>query len=499
MAGSAWAQEAAAPPVDAGASAAVTAAPAAPAQDAAAAEAAVAAAKAQAAAAAAQAQAAAEAQQKMAQQLAETQAALQAANRRIDEMGVKLDSVCSQVTGVCTQMETHATAMTGVQSQLKEIEQRSRVTEDAVTGLRYKPYGYIKFDMAYDSTRTSGTDAPAFVLSETEGYEDDQHLSMTVRQTRIGMDVFGPEIEGAKSSGKIEIDFYDSATVENKAAPMLRQAYWILQYPTWNVLAGQTWEVFSPAFPNMINYPYLALQGNPGYREPLIRYERTDKVFNETVLQTDLALARGIGANIRSASSLDDEDSDEAWPNIQARVGVKVPTNVGKTDKTPGKPFIIGLSGELGQEELDGATSGEGAEYMTYAANIDWSVPVCTKLSFNGEVWGGRNLDGFMGGIGQGINTTLGKPIDAYGGWSQLSYAHNAKWTFSLGGGIDDPANDDLSAAMRSCNSTVFTNAMYKLNDRTLVGVEVSRMQTDYVDSEDGTNTRVQGAVQYNF
>ncbi len=437
-------------------------------------------------------------QEELAKQLSETQTRLEAANRRIDELNVKFDQVCNQFQGVCGQVEAAQQTLTTVQSQLKGVEERSREIENVTTGLRFKPYGYVKLDAAFDTTRTSGSDSPAFVLSEMPGFANDKHFTMTVRQTRLGMDILGPDMGEAKTSGKVEIDFYAPASVENKAEPMLRQAFWIVNYPTWNILAGQTWEVFSPLFPNTLNYVYLALSGNPGYRKPMVRYERMDTFCGDKVLQSDFALSRDIGANIRSAASLDDEGSDAAWPNIEARVGVKVPTSVGKTDTAPGKPLVVGLSGVLGQEEYDPVGppgSGRGMMYSVYGANIDWSVPVCSKVTFNGEVWGGRNLDGFMGGIGQGVNTTLGVPVDAYGGWTQLSYYPHPKWTVSTGVGLDDPTNDDLSANNRASNATYFTNAMYAINPRTLVGVELTYMKTDYIAAPDGEDFRVQNVA----
>ena len=353
--------------------------------------------------------------------------------------------------------------------------------------------------MVYDDTRTSGTSATAFVLPENPTYGSDRHLTMTARQTRLGVNITGPDVGEAKSAGKIEADFYAPATVENKAQLMLRQAYWQLTYPNWNVLVGQSWEVVSPTFPHILNYAYLALSGNPGYREPMIRYERTDKVWSDKTLKTDLALVRGVGTptGLRSTSWLDDEASDSGMPQVQARVGLSIPTKLER-------PIVVGAAGHYGQEEYDYnaagvVVTGKGSIYSTYSGNVDWAVPISKCVDFAGEFFSGRNMDGLMGGVGQGVNLTLAKPIDAIGGWGQLSYHPAGQWVFSVGAGIDDPQNNDLSAGGRSRNATYFTNAIYNINKSTLLGLEVSYQDTDWKGTADGDNVRVQTSLQFKF
>ena len=75
---------------------------------------------------------------------------------------------------------------------------------------------------------------------------------------------------------------------------------------------------------------------------------------------------------------------------------------------------------------------------MTYSGNLDWFIPISKSFEFTGEFFIGRNMDAYTGGIGQGVNAVatqsaataaaLNKPIDAIGGWGQLSYHPDAKW-----------------------------------------------------------------------
>lgn len=433
--------------------------------------------------------------------LAATEAKLEASDRRMTELEARMAALSANVDKGASDA---ASVAASVAEQVKALDARGvELQKKTEPLLAFKPYGYIKVDVISDSSRTNSTDSPTFVLQENPGFKDDKQFSITARQTRIGTTITGQPIGEATSTGRIEVDFYGTAANETKAGLQLRQAYWQLTYPTWNVLAGQTWEPISPIFPTTINYPYLALSGNLGHRKPMVRYERVDTVAKDTSFQTDLAVVRGLGSG--PTASLDDEASDSGWPAIEAREGLTFPTAISKRLTT------VGLSGHVGQEEYDPTagvppvvTSYRGAEYMTYSGNLDWTVPVAARWDWKGEFFRGRNLDGYMGGIGQGVNTTLGKPIDSTGGWSQVSFRPAPKWCAGVGYGIDKPDSDDLSAGTptspnRSRNSTYFTNVTYNINDRTQIGLEFSYMKTSYILGPDADNFRVQSALQYNF
>lgn len=449
----------------------------------------------------------------MKQKLEKTGTALDAAMRRIDELEAKVNNINTQM-GATTQ------DVNSLSTQMKDLEGKAKAPAAGgpAPAVKITPYGYVKFDVARDNNQTNSTDNPNWVLSPAAHFSNDHQFTMTLRQTRFGINLEGPDVEGAKSTGKIEIDFYGTAAAENKAMPMMRQAYWQLSYPTWNVLVGQTWEPLAPLFPNTLNYNALALQGNMGYRKPQIRYERMDKVFGDKTIQTDVAVVRSIGNNVVSTSSLDDEGSDAGWPVLQSRVAFSTPTSIGR-------PLAIGLSGHYGTEEFNTVTvtagppaafrtvNGKGRQFETVSGNLDWTVPVWRDIDVIGEFWIGKNVDAFTGGIGQGVNcmvnqgtrtatASLEKGVEAIGGWTQVTYRPKPlpKWLFNAGIGIDDPENDDLSGSLnRTRNSVEYANAIYSLNANTKIGVEVSWMATDFIAAPEGENLRIQGALQYNF
>lgn len=443
----------------------------------------------------------------LADRLAATQAALDIANRRIGELEAGFDRIFAQA-------QTASKDVASVSAQVKNLQARSQAAAaPAAPAFKVTPYGYIKVDMIYDDAQASATAYAPWVLSESAGSGSDKQFALTVRQSRFGLNIAGPDQDGLRLTAKVEADFYGPGSNETRPQLMLRHAYFMAARDDWNLLVGQTGEVLSPLWPSTVNYLAGAFQGNPGHRKPMIRYERVKPLPDGAGFQIDLALVRSVGSSVFSTSSLDDQASDAAWPVFEARTA----WTLGSLYE---RPVTVGLSGHVGQEEydqvvVDGTSlktvSGKGDMYMTYSGCIDWMVPVCKTADISGEFYGGRNLDAFMGGVNQGVNTgtTQGVkkfadacdcPIDAWGGWMQVCWRPNPKWAFTTGAGMDDPENDDLSGALnKSSNKAAFTNAWYTLNEKTKVGAEVMYMDTDYMGADDGDNIRLQGAVQYTF
>ena len=418
------------------------------------------------------------------------QARLDAAQKRVDELEKKVGAMEGSLGATRAQAGD-------LSSQLAGLEEKARATGEAKPAVQFVPYGQLKVDVIHDNAQMNSTDDGAYVLQEKPGFANDRQFGITVRQTTFGVNILTPDVWGCKSRGKIEMDFYGQATVENKETPRLRYAYWELVNPTWSVLVGQAQDVFGPLAANTVNRPKLDNSGNIGYRRPMVRYEKLFKLPDEKLVQMDFALARMTGGTVVSSSSLDDAGSDAGWPLVESRAGFCIPTKFKRA-------AAIGVGGHIGQEEMNPTAgtppvvvSGHGAMFMTYCGVIDWTTPLADKIDISGEFFKGRNLDSFQGGIGQGVNTTLGVPIDAIGGWAQLQYRPVKAWTFDIGGGIDDPENSDLNAGDRGRNATCFANAIYGFSDKFSVGVEAAFIRTDYLAGPDGDNVRVQAAAMY--
>ena len=354
-------------------------------------------------------------------------------------------------------------------------------------GWSIQPYGYIKFDMSYDDSAVNGAngDYIVSVKPENETTRADDKFSFTARQTRLGAKIFAPNIGDAKVMGRFELDFYNpvtTATNEYKSTPQMRHAYGQVSGADWSFLFGQTSDIISPLFPSTINYTVGWFGGNPGYRHPQLRLTKSFECPDDHKLQLQAALSRDINSD--KDGGLVDDGQDASSPTVLGRVSYSMPM--------AGKRCEAGVSGHFGREEIDWAGAGDDIEVNTWSVNGDLVVPICDALEFKGEVFWAENFDSYFGGVGQGVNSVSQDEIETIGGWAQLAYKPCSEWAFNGGAGMDDPVNCDLNDGDKSKNIFAFINANYFFSKYLRTGVEVSYWSTDYKNSDDGDNFRVQ-------
>jgi len=350
--------------------------------------------------------------------------------------------------------------------------------------------GYIKFDAAYDTSRVSTGNFARWVESEATNDNDDE-LNVTANQSRFGLFFDGPDSPDLKTSGRVEVDFFGGGP-ENKSHLMMRHAYLQLDWPDsdFSLLAGQTSDVILPLLPSTLNYTVGWWAGNPGYRRPQLRLTKGFKVSDDSRLVLQAAAARTIGDS--TAFSPGDTGEDAGIPSIQGRMALSFPC-------LAEKKATVGVSGHWGQEEFDTDAMDDHEDLDTWSANVDLVLPISSWLTLKGEVFTGENLDAYLGGIGQGVNMTTLEEIETTGGWAALTIGPFDKWTFNVGGGLDDPDSGDLNDGDRSRNLSIFANMKYKINKAVQWGFEVSRWETDYKGIEDGQSYRFQTSFIYSF
>lgn len=361
--------------------------------------------------------------------------------------------------------------------------------------VRLQLYGYIRADLAHDTQATAPkADFAFWVLPELDGQKDAQtHLG--ARETRIGLNLFGPDAGNWKTTGKIEMDFYGSGN-PNSYSPRIRLAYLDLAHSSGlSIRAGQDWETFVEVVPRIVNFAYLADIGALGLRRPQARVTQVFAISDATKLVAKAAVAQTVGEDLDGGGFDDGADAD--WPTFQFNVALHQKLWTEKMAR-------FAFSGHYGRETLDATVSNvvvgiDVEDYDTWSAQGSIYLPLTSYLAVQGNLWVGENLDTYYGGIGQGVNMVLGEAIASKGGWAQVLYDPTDKLCFGLGYSMDDPDNDDLSPGMRAKNQQVFVNGFYKLTSAVTVMAEYANMTTDYLDGDDARNDRVQLAIRYTF
>lgn len=369
-------------------------------------------------------------------------------------------------------------------------------------GWSIKPYGYVKFDYIYDDSR-SGGGVCGFAHPENKSNRSDARTSLTAKQTRLGMVISAPNVGDAKVRAIFETDFWTGS--ENSGTLRMRKALGQVEGADWMLEFGQDWEIISPLLPDTLNFDYGAFSGNTGFRYPQISFAKWwDCPDSDGRLKAQVALEREMPFDGDELGLEDGQDAE--WASVLGRVSLSAPMCE--------KKFEVGLSGHVGEEEIDwtkdpitgviAAEDGADDEVNTWSVNADMVLPLTDWAWLMGEFFWGENLDSHTGTLA-GVNTTTGDEIEVLGGWASLTVVPCDQWKFNVGLGVVDPIDGDLNensandAQRMSMNHYYFSNARYFFCKYLWTGLEVSYYQTNYKGSDDGDNFRIQHSWALNF
>ena len=160
-------------------------------------------------------------------------------------------------------------------------------------------HGYFKLDASYDSSRTAPGEFVKWVEPRAPG-EGEGHFSGTTNQTRLNLEVKGPDEGRVRAGGLVEIDFFGEV---ESSDPRIRHAFIEITWPAADVelLVGQTSDVISPLAPSTLNYTVAWWAGNIGFRRPQIRLTKTFELpgavegsLRRTSIQLEGALTHNI-------------------------------------------------------------------------------------------------------------------------------------------------------------------------------------------------------------
>ncbi len=312
-------------------------------------------------------------------------------------------------------------------------------------------YGHIKTDVTYDEHGVTGDDYMWYVVSKNDS---DRDFRISARNTRFGFDI----TDGANISGKIEADFVGlSDSVGGTAGGItdlrLRHGYVNIKAGKLDFLAGQTWHLMPMEFPGSNNDFNLGYSGALWSRAPQLRatYKHNDR------LTYALAVVRP------TRKLTDSEGTASGFPQVQAQAQLKAGT------------AKFTLAGAVGQWR--NTTTGQRGDITL--ADLGYNIPLNSLLTLNGQLWTGRNLYDFLGGIG---NMGYGSDeVKASGGFVNLNVKPAGKLSYNAAYGIDDPVNRKITAATtaRTKNMTMLANAAY-LYDKVTLTMEAARQITEY-------------------
>jgi hypothetical protein len=338
-----------------------------------------------------------------------------------------------------------------------------------------------------------------------------QSFGGSLRQSQIGVEVFGPELAGARTSADVKFDFAGGFTDVPNGAVMgivrLRTGTFRMDWTNTSIVAGQDRLFFAPLAPTSLvslAVPALSYSGNLWAWTPQVRVEHTVALSDDSHLLVQAGILDSLSGELPV--------SQDRYPSWGEQSGQ--PAYAGRiawTHRAFGQDLTVGFGGYYARQNF-----GLGRNVNGWASTFDVLVPLGKYFDLSGAFYRGAAVAGLGGGIGQSILTsgpftdpaTTIKGLDSMGGWVQLKFKPKTNFEVNGSFGQDNPFAGELRRFPGSPsyfgeslarNLTPFVNFIYQPRSDVLFSVEYRRLQTYMLDSGANTANHIAASVGYIF
>lgn len=324
-----------------------------------------------------------------------------------------------------------------------KVDDQYQTKVEAASKYRVRLSGIVLLNLFSNRGYVDSQDVPTWAIPTIPNVSG-QTLGASLRQSEIGLEVFGPHLAGARTSGNLQLDFsggYANApNGVNFGLVRLRIANMRMDWKNTSIVAGQDEAFISPLSPTSfasLAVPAFSYAGNLWGWIPQVRIEHRFDISE----RQSITLQGGIMDNVTG------ETPSAFAPFAQAGESSGQPAyaaRVAWTRSVFGMPLSLGAAGYYSRQRWTFDHSVDG-----WAAMTDWSIPLARRVSLTGEFYRGRAVGGLGGGVGRSVLFS-GNPdgqvraLDSAGGWSQVKVRASSKLEFNGAFGVDNPFAGDV-------------------------------------------------------
>jgi Skp family chaperone for outer membrane proteins len=382
-----------------------------------------------------------------------------------------------------------------------KIDEQYQTKVETAAKYRARLSGIVLMNAFHNVGGSDNLDLPDYAQPVAPGTNQGS-FGATLRQTEIGLEIFGPMLAGAKSSANVQFDFAGGFAATNNGVSFgiarMQTASLRLDWKHTSVIAGQDSLFFSPLSPTSfasLATPAFAFAGNLWGWTPQVRVEHRFDLPN----QQTLTLQGGILDNLdweppsnpylRSAQA----GEQSGQPAYAMRTAWSRPVF--------GHPLSFAAAGYYGRQNWS------WNRYVdAWAGMTDWQIPILRSLTLSGEFYRGRGVGGLGAAIGQTIlfggdsslPYTRIRGVDSAGGWSQLKLQLTPKLELNGVFAEDDAFASDIRGFATDANNFgpilgrnrgALGNLVYRPRSDLLLSAEFRRLHTfTLYDSASVTN-----------
>jgi hypothetical protein len=408
-------------------------------------------------------------------------------------------SATQPVTTQATSVTSNPSDLGGRVQKLEEstqllgskIDEQYQTKVETAAKYRARLSGIVLMNAFRNVGASDNLDLPDYAQPPAPGSTSQASFGATLRQTEIGLEIFGPTLAGARSSANLQFDFAGGFPTTPNGVDFgiarIQTASLRLDWEHTSVIAGQDSLFISPLSPTSfasLATPAFAYAGNLWGWTPQLRVEHR---FNLADQQT-LTLQGGILDNLDW-----EQPSDPYFRFPTAGETTGQPAYAIRTAWSKplfGHPLSFGTAGYYGRQNWSW-----GRYVDAWAGMADWQIPLLRRLTLAGEFYRGRAVGGLGAAIGQTIvyggnpygATTSIRGLDSAGGWSQLKFQLTPKLELNGTFAEDNAFAGDIRGYATDANNFgpilgrnrgALGNLVYRPRSDLLLSAEFRRLHT---------------------
>ena len=382
-----------------------------------------------------------------------------------------------------------------------KVDEQYQTKVETAAKYRARLSGIVLMNAFRNVGGSDNLDIPDYAQPQVPGAPQ-ASFGATLRQTEIGLEIFGPTLAGAKSSANVQFDFAggfpSTPNGVNFGLVRLQTASLHLDWEHTSVIAGQDSLFISPLSPTSfasLATPAFAYAGNLWGWTPQLRVEHR---FDLSDQQT-LTFQGGILDNLDWEPPTNQYTRSAQAGELSGQPAYAMRTAWSRP--VFDHPLTFAVAGYYGRENWSWDRSVDAWAGMT-----DWQIPILRRLGLSGEFYRGRGVGGLGGAIGQGVlyggnpaySSTSIRGFDSTGGWTQLKFQLTRKLELNAVFAEDDAFASDVRGFATDANNFgpilgrnrgALGNLVYRPRSDLLLSAEFRRLHTFPVyDSASITN-----------
>ena len=370
-----------------------------------------------------------------------------------------------------------------------KVDDQYQTKVESASKYRVRLSGIVLLNLFNSHGQTDNLDFPSYVTGPSAGTGS---FGATMRQSEIGLEVFGPTLAGAKISGSLQADFSGGFPSTwngvDSGIFRLRTASARMDWTNTSLVVGQDNAFFSPLSPTSfasLAVPALNYAGNLWAWTPQVRLEHRFELSGDQ----NITVQGGVLDNLVGEFPANSYFRQPGPGELSRQPAYALRT--AWTLSFRGQPLTFGAAGYYSRQDWSFDHYVDG-----WAGMADWQIPLAARVSFTGEFYRGRAIGGIGGDISQSVvfqgnpslPTTAVRGLDTIGGWSQLKLKATNTLEFNAAVGLDNPTAAEVRAASASesylfsplfvQNRGALVNFVFRPRSSLLFSAEYGRLRT---------------------